>query len=198
MIAQLRPALVLLALLTFTAGCLYPSLIWSLGQSLFPYQANGSLIMNRDGETIGSAIIGQTFTSDIYIWSRPSAHNSSDTNFLISGARNFPPAHPLLLEAATKRAAELRTANGLADDALLPADIVLASASGLDPHISPEAALLQAARIATARGRSLDEVEQLINQHINERTFGFIGQRHVNVLKLNIALDTYAGVINDR
>ncbi len=184
---QIRPALTMLLLLTLLTGLVYPLAVTGLAQLLFPNQANGSLIV-RDGKVIGSRLIGQYFDRPEYFWSRPSATAPFPYNAAASAGSNLGPTNPALIEAVKARVAALRAADP-GNDSPIPVDLVTASGSGLDPHISPAAALYQAKRVA--RARSLDEavVRNLIADHTEERQLRLLGERRVNVLQLNLALD---------
>lgn len=184
---QIRPALTMLLLLTVLTGLVYPLAVTGLAQLLFPDQANGSLIV-REGKVIGSRLIGQHFDKPEYFWSRPSATAPFPYNAAASGGSNLGPTNPVLIEAVNARVAALRAADP-GNDLPIPVDLVTASGSGLDPHISPAAAQYQAKRVA--RARSLDEstVQTLVAQHTEGRQFGLLGERRVNVLQLNFALD---------
>lgn len=193
MLSQLRPALIILTALTVVTGLLYPLAITGLAQALFPYQANGSLLV-RDGQIIGSELIGQAFDAPQYFWGRPSAtgtfaYNAFNAQALTaSSGSNYGPLNPALLDRVQARIAALQAADP-GNLAPIPVDLVTASASGLDPHISPAAALYQAARVARARGLPEAQVRQLVEQHTEGRQFWVLGEPHVNVLKLNLALD---------
>lgn len=184
--AHLRPCLVLFGLLTLLTGVAYPALITLVAQTVFHGQANGS-VLDRDGKAIGSELIGQTFDAPGDFWGRPSATSPTGYNSAASTGSNLGPTNPALLDAIKSRVAALRTAHPDQTSAV-PVDLVTASASGLDPHISPAAAEYQVARVATARSVSVDHVRQLINQHTEGRTFGVLGEPRVHVLKLNLAL----------
>jgi len=185
--AFLRPALVLFALLSALTGLLYPAAVTGVGGTLFPRQAAGSLI-ERDGQLLGSALIGQHFEAPNYFWPRPSATTPMANNAAASGGANQGPLNPALTEAVKARIAALRAADP-ANTAPIPADLVTASASGLDPDISPAAAHFQAARVARARDLPAAEVERLIATHTTPRGWGLFGEPRVNVLQLNLALD---------
>lgn len=192
MAKQMRAALTAFILLSVITGVIYPLLMTGIGQVLFPYQANGSLIV-QNGEVVGSALIGQTTDDPAYFWWRPSAVNamqgSSSDALIASGATNYGWTNAALAEQVAERAAAIRAAHGLADDTPLPADLVFASGSGLDPHISPEAAALQIDRVATARSLDRAQVETLVAQYTESPQFGILGEPRVNVLLLNLALD---------
>jgi potassium-transporting ATPase KdpC subunit len=187
-VQQLRPAVVILFLLTLLTGVAYPLAITAAAQSAFPRQANGSLV-TRDGHLLGSALIAQSTDDDRYFWPRPSA---IDYNPLPSGGSNLGPTSAALKTAVDSRAAKIRAANHLAADASIPQDLLFASGSGLDPHISPDAAQLQIDRVAQARQftdaqRTL--LAGLVERSIELPQLGLLGQPRVNVLLLNLALD---------
>jgi potassium-transporting ATPase KdpC subunit len=185
--SQLRPALTLFVLLTLLTGAVYPALVTVVAQVVFPYQANGSVLKKAD-KSVGSALIGQTFDDARYFWGRPSATDPVTYNAGSSAGSNRGPTNPDLLKDVADRVKALRDAHP--DQAgLVPVDLVTASASGLDPHISPAAAEYQAARVAKARGKTVDEIRKLIAAHTEGRTLGVLGEPRVNVLKLNLALD---------
>lgn len=190
---QLRPAITIFALLTIITGVIYPLAVTGIAQVAFPDQANGSLIL-IDGKTYGSELIGQQFDDPKYFWGRLSAtgtfpYNAFNAeNLTASSGSNYGPLNPVLLEMVQARVDALNTADPDNTNAI-PVDLVTASGSGLDPHISVAAALYQVHRVAEARGLSDEEVESLVNQHTEGRQFGFLGEPTVNVLKLNLALD---------
>lgn len=189
--SQLRPALVALALLVLVTGLVYPLAVTGMAQVVFPHQANGSQI-TRDGQVIGSELIGQAFDDPSYFWGRPSATGPFPYNAAASSGSNLGPSADALVQAAQARIDALRAADaslGLASTAPIPVDLVTASGSGLDPHISPAAARVQVPRVAQARGLSQDRVSSLVSQHTEGRQLGFLGEPRVNVLKLNLALD---------
>jgi K+-transporting ATPase ATPase C chain len=174
-------------LLTILTGIVYPALITLVAQAIFPHQANGSVLI-RDDKAVGSELIGQYFDDPRYFWGRPSATDKTPYDAGSSSGSNFGPTNPDLLKAVGDRVETLRRAHP--DQAgPVPVELVTASASGLDPHISPAAAEYQAARVAKARGLSLDRVRMLVTDHIEIRTVGLLGEPRVNVLRLNLALD---------
>jgi len=170
---------------TVVTGVLYPLAITGIAQFAFHDQANGSLIV-RDGKVVGSALLAQQFTGDKYFWPRPSAGSYATVP---SGASNLGPTSGALQSNVLSNAEAFRKANKLPADAAVPADMVFTSASGLDPHISPEAARLQVARVAAARGVSEDQVRGVVERLVERPQFGFLGEARVNVLLLNLALD---------
>ena len=186
-IRLIRPAVSLLVLMTLLLGVGYPLVITGLAKVAFPRQAEGSLIY-KDGKLIGSTLIGQSFSDPKYFWGRPSATTPQPYNGLASSGSNLGPLNPALLDQVKANAKALQDADP-DNRRLIPVDLVTASASGLDPDISPAAARYQAARVARARDLPLAQVEALIKSHQRGRLFGFIGERRVNVLELNLALD---------
>jgi K+-transporting ATPase ATPase C chain len=197
---QLRTAVLMTVVLTVLTGLAYPFVMTGLAQVLFPRQANGSLI-ERDGQVVGSELIGQSFvaadtgrTLPGYFRGRPSAaFTPSDTDTtLVSSGSNYGPTNQALIDRVTADVAIIRQENGLAADAAIPVDLVTASASGLDPHISPASAELQVPRVARERGLSEDEVRRLVSANTEGRTLGFLGEPRVHVLRLNLALDDAA------
>jgi potassium-transporting ATPase KdpC subunit len=185
--AALRPALLLLLVMTVLAGILYPLVVTGIARVLFPGQAAGSLV-TRDGQAIGSGLIGQAFTDRGHFWSRLSATTPQPYNGTASGGSNLGPLNPALLDAVKARIAALRAADP-GNLAPVPVDLVTASASGLDPDISVAAAQYQAARVARTRGLPLPRVRALIAAHTAGRLLGVLGEPRVNVLELNLALD---------
>jgi len=191
--AQLRPAFISLLMLTVITGVLYPLLVTGIAQIAFPGQANGSLILS-EGQAVGSKQIGQPFDDPKYFWGRLSAtgafaYNAYDAETLTgSSGSNYGPLSSALLEAVQARIDALQAADP-GNSAPIPVDLVTASGSGLDPHISPAAALYQVARVARERGLSPEVVRALVQEHVEGRQFGFLGEPRVNVLELNLALD---------
>lgn len=183
----LRPALVLFVVLSLITGLLYPLFVTGVAQTVFPQQANGSPI-ERDGRLVGSTLIGQAFTQPGRFWGRPSATSPEPYNAGASGGSNFGPSNPALAEAVKARIEALRAADP-GNAAPVPVDLVTASASGLDPHISVAAARYQVARVARVRGLTPDAVSALVDRHTEGVSFGFLGEPRVNVLALNLALD---------
>jgi len=183
----LRPAAVLFLLLTFLTGIVYPLVVTVIAQLLFPHQAAGSLL-TRDGQTIGSTLIGQSFSDPGHFWGRPSATTPQPYNGIASNASNLGPLNPQLTDAIKARIAALQAADP-GNRARVPVDLVTASASGLDPHISVAAANYQAARVARARGLPPARLQALIAAHTEGRLLGLLGEPRVNVLELNLALD---------
>jgi len=188
--SQLRPALVLFALFTGLTGLVYPAVTTGAAQLLFPHQANGSLVV-RDGRVLGSELIGQPFSHPAYFWGRLSATGPTPYNAAASTGSNLGPTNPALAEAVRARVETLQSADPT-QTGPVPVDLVTASGSGLDPHISPAAARYQVARVAQARGRAPDEIQALVDQSTERRTLGLLGEPRVNVLLLNLALDSLA------
>ncbi|WP_457355015.1 potassium-transporting ATPase subunit KdpC [Roseateles sp. P5_D6] len=184
---QLRPALTLFVLLSLVTGLAYPLAVTGLAQALFPHAANGSLFI-QDGRPIGSELIGQAFTDPGHFWSRPSATAPSPYNAANSGGSNLAPTAPAMVDAVKARIDALRAADP-GNLAPVPVDLVTASASGLDPHISRAAADYQLPRVARARGLPREQVRALVEQHTEGRRLGFLGEPRVNVLALNLALE---------
>ena len=196
MLKQLRPAIVLLIAFTLLTGLVYPFAITGLAHALFPHQAEGSLIV-RDGKVVGSELIGQNFTDPKYFYGRPSATTDTDPtdpsktvpapyNANNSGGSNYGPTSQALIDRVKTDTAALKAEK----DAPVPVDLVTASASGLDPEISPAAAQYQVERVAQARKLSASQVQALVSEYTSGRTLGILGEPRVNVLKLNLALDT--------
>ena len=196
MLNQIRPAIVMIVLMTVLTGLAYPLAMTGIGKAIFPFQASGSLL-ERDGKVIGSALIGQNFTADSYFHGRPSATTDTDPNDATktipapynaqnSGGSNAGPTAKSLIERVQGDAAKLAAENPAAP---VPVDLVTTSASGLDPDITPAAAAFQVPRVAKARNLPEDRVQQLVASHTEGRLFGILGERRVNVLQLNLALD---------
>ncbi|PYO52479.1 MAG: potassium-transporting ATPase subunit C [Candidatus Rokuibacteriota bacterium] len=177
-----------LVVLTVVTGIIYPLIVTGIAQAVFPYQANGSLIV-KDGKPVGSALIGQPFDDPKYFWSRPSATSPFPDNAGSSSGSNLSPTNPDLVKAVQGRVDALRAADP-GNAAPVPVDLVTASGSGLDPHISPAAALYQVPRVAKARGLAPRAVRQLVERHTEGRFLGLLGEPRVNVLALNLALDS--------
>ena len=187
MLSNLRPALVILALLTLVTGVAYPLVVTGIAQAVFPFQARGSLVV-KEGKMVGSALIGQPFDDPKYFWPRPSATSPFPDNAAASSGSNQGPLNPALAQAVQGRVDALRAADP-GNAAPVPVDLVTASGSGLDPHISPAAALYQVPRVARERKLDVETVRALVERHIEGRTFGLLGEPRVNVLALNLALD---------
>jgi K+-transporting ATPase ATPase C chain len=186
--SELRSAVLVTLVLAVVCCGLYPLVVFGLGQALFPAKANGSLIVDANGTIKGSGLLGQQFTGDKYFHSRPSAAGNGYDASNSSGS-NLGPTSQKLRDSIAQNVADYRSQNGLATNAPVPADAVTASASGLDPHISPENAELQVARIAKIGGLNPDEIRKLIHEHTDGPDLGFLGDPGVNVLTLNLALD---------
>jgi potassium-transporting ATPase KdpC subunit len=185
--SQLKPALILFGLLAILTGMAYPLLITGVAQLVFPYQANGSLIV-QNGQVKGSALIGQQFDKPKYFWGRPSATSPYPYNASGSSGSNLGPTNPALIHIIQARVQALKQADPSNQQAI-PIDLITASGSGLDPDISPAAAYYQVMRVARVRGIPEDNLRQLVSQHIQGRELSFLGEPRVNVLALNLALD---------
>lgn len=181
-------SILMVLVLTVITGIVYPLAMTGLAQALLPAQANGSLV-SRDGVVVGSMLIGQPFSTAAYFHSRPSAAGPDGYDASGSGGSNLGPTNQKLKDSASERLAAVRTENSLPAVESVPGDLILASASGLDPHISPKAAYIQIERVATARGLSSAQVQSFVYKYTEGRQFGFLGEPRVNVLALNLALD---------
>lgn len=187
--AQLRPALVAVLLFTLLTGVIYPAVVTVLGKLLFPRQAEGSLIANKDSHIVGSDLIGQSFSDPKYFWGRLSATGPVPYNAAASSGSNLGPSNPALIDQVKGRLDALHTADSSMTGPV-PIDLVTASGSGLDPAISPAAAAYQVARVARVRNLPPAQVEALLAAATEGRTFGLLGEPRVNVLRLNLALDS--------
>lgn len=187
---ELRTAIVMLAVMTVLTGVIYPLVVTGIAQTVFPAQAAGSLVV-KDGKTVGSLLIGQPFDAPKYFWSRLSATAPSPYNAGSSSGSNYGPLSDALRDAVQGRVATLRDADPN-QAGPIPVDLVTASGSGLDPHVSPAAAYYQVPRVARVRGLDEASVQTLVTQHVEGRQLGFLGEPRVNVLQLNLALDQLA------
>jgi K+-transporting ATPase ATPase C chain len=185
MLRELRTAIAVLAVLTIVTGVLYPLLVWSIGRAAFPDRASGSFVV-ADGKVRGSRLVGQAFDDPRWFWGRPSA-TSPACNGAASGGSNLGPTNPALLDAIRERVATVRASPG--GEGRIPIDLVTASGSGLDPHVSPAAAYFQVPRVATARNVAIGRVRELVARHVEPPTLGFLGGARVNVLGLNLDLE---------
>ncbi len=184
---QIKTTLKLFAILMVLVGVIYPVAVTALAQLFFPKEAGGSLLYGSSGNLTGSALIGQPFSDPKYFWSRPSATSDYPYNPQASGGSNLGPTNKVLIEQISNRTEQLRS-SGIQTP--VPSDLVEASASGLDPQISMQSALVQIPRVARARNLSEDAVRRLVLEHVEERQFGFLGEQRINVLELNLALDS--------
>ncbi|MBC8028239.1 MAG: potassium-transporting ATPase subunit KdpC [Steroidobacteraceae bacterium] len=187
MLKELKRALTIFLALTVVTGLVYPLVTWGIGTLAFPSQVEGS-VLEIDGRAVGSRLLGQSFTSPAYFWGRPSATGPVPNNGAVSSGSNQAATNPNLAKSVGERIAALRAAEPT-NDRPVPVDLVTASASGLDPHISPAAAEYQLSRVALARGLEPEKVRELVRLHTRGRTFGFLGEPRVDVLQLNVALD---------
>ncbi len=193
LIVEFRAALLSTLVLAIVCSGIYPLIIYGVGQLVFPAKANGSLIYDSKGELKGSSLIGQQFSADKYFHSRPSSAGTGDGNGYDaqnSSGSNLGPTSQKLADAIKQNVADYRSQNGLAADASVPADAVTASGSGLDPHISIENAQIQAPRVAKARNLDVEKVKTMIQEHTDKPSLGFLGEPGVNVVELNLALDS--------
>ena len=184
---NMKTTLKLFAILMVLVGVIYPVAVTVLAQLFFPKEAGGSLLYDPDGNLTGSALIGQPFSDPKYFWSRPSATSGYPYNPMASGGSNLGPTNKDLIDQISNRTDSLKS-SGI--QAPVPSDLVEASASGLDPHISLQSALVQVPRVARARNLSEDTLNALVVEHIENRQFGFLGEQRINVLELNLALDS--------
>jgi K+-transporting ATPase ATPase C chain len=184
---EIKPAILMLILFTVICGGIYPAVVTGLAQAIFPSQAKGSFISDPSGKVVGSSLIGQPFSDPKYLWPRPSATSDFGYNPMASGGSNLSPTNPAYLKTVGERLQGL-AATGVKGP--VAADLVQASASGLDPHISPQAADVQVSRVAKARGLSEERVARVLADHLEGRQLGFIGAPRINVLAVNLELDT--------
>ena len=189
MLQQLFISLKIFLVLTIVTGFVYPLSMTGVAQTVFPKQANGSIIM-VSGNPVGSSLIGQTFSQDKYFHGRPSAAGEKGYDGTSSGGSNLGPSNQKLLDGVTANLRQVREENGLPRTAKVPSDLVLASGSGLDPDISPAAAYLQVERVAKVRNLSVEEVRRLVDKNVKEPQLGLFGNARVNVLELNLSLDS--------
>lgn len=190
MIKHLKPALILFLALSVLTGVVYPLVVTVLAQAIFPEEANGSLLTDGKGKIIGSELIGQQFSEPRYFWGRPSATSPNAYNAAASSGSNLGTNNPALVDAVKARIEALKAVDA-DNNALIPVDLITASGSGLDPHISIAAANYQINRVAKARHVSQEKIRALVQENTESRQLGFLGEPRVNVLKLNLALDTF-------
>ena len=188
MIKHLKPAIILFVILSVLTGVIYPAVVTGLAQLLFPSQANGSLMTDRNGKLTGSSLIGQPFSSPGHFWGRPSATGPFPYNAGASSGSNLGPTNPALIDAVKARIQALKDADP-DNKAPVPVDLITTSGSGLDPHISPAAADYQINRVAKARNMTPEKLRALVDANTESRQWGFLGESRVNVLRLNLALD---------
>lgn len=186
MLLQIRTSLIILGSMTLLTGVIYPLLVTVVAQTAFPHRANGS-VLTHEGKGLGSELVGQPFSRPEYFWGRLSATSPSPYNAAASTGSNYGPLHPDLARNASSRIDSLRQHD--AGIGTVPVDLVTASASGLDPHISPAAAAVQVNRVAVARKMSVDQIRDFVSRHTEHQQFGILGEPRVNVLTLNLALD---------
>ncbi|KAF0217135.1 MAG: K+-transporting ATPase ATPase C [Geobacteraceae bacterium] len=183
---ELKPTILLFIAFTIICGGIYPAIVTGVAYAVFPKQAKGSFIADKSGKEIGSALIGQPFSDPKYFWPRPSATPEFGYNPAASSGSNAGPTNPAYLNTVGDRVKTLQD-SGISGD--IPAELVQASASGLDPHVTPEAAKVQIPRVAKARGMSVEQLAKLVAAHTESRQFGFLGEPRINVLVLNLELD---------
>jgi potassium-transporting ATPase KdpC subunit len=183
---EIKPAILLFIAFTVICGVIYPAIVTGIATVVFPRQAAGSFITDKEGKRVGSSLIGQPFSDPGYFWPRPSATTDFGYNPMASGGSNLGPTNPVYLKSVGDRVKALHDTGISAN---VPSNLVQASASGLDPDISPEAASIQVPRVAKARGMSEESVKKLVAAHTEGRQMGFLGEPRVNVLMLNLALD---------
>ena len=188
---QIKPAIIMTIVLTLATGIIYPLVVWAIAQIAFPAQANGSIAM-RDGRPVGSTLIGQNFDADMYFHPRPSAAGDKGYDAANSGGSNLGPTNKSLIDDVRSRIAAEAKLDGPIASPGVPADLVTASASGLDPEITPASAELQVARVARARGIGEDAIRAIVSQNTRQRWAGVLGEPGVNVLSVNLALDRLA------
>jgi len=189
MVKHLKPAVFLFVILTVLTGVIYPAMVTGLAQLVFPYQANGSLMTDNDGKLLGSSLIGQSFSSPGHFWGRPSATGPFPYNAGASSGSNLGPTNPALVDVVKARIEALKAADP-DNKAPIPVDLITASGSGLDPHISPAAAAYQSHRVARVRNMAIEQVRSLVDANTESRQWWVLGEPRVNVLKLNLALDS--------
>lgn len=190
MIKHLKPAFILFLALSVLTGVVYPLVVTVLAQAIFPEEANGSLLTDKKGKVVGSELIGQQFSEARYFWGRPSATSPNAYNAAASSGSNLGTNNPALVDAVKARIEALKAVDA-DNNALIPVDLITASGSGLDPHISIAAANYQINRVAKARHVSQEKIRALVQENTESRQLGFLGEPRVNVLKLNLALDTF-------
>jgi K+-transporting ATPase ATPase C chain len=186
---EIKPAIMMFIVFTVICGGIYPAVVTGIAHTLFPKQAGGSFITDKSGKVVGSRLIGQPFSDPKYFWPRPSTTSDFGYNPMGSGGSNSGPTNPDYLKTVADRVKGLRDVGTTGP---VPADLVQASASGLDPHIMPESAMVQIPRVVKARGMTEETLRKLVSAHTEDRQLGFLGEQRVNVLALNLALDKLA------